>query len=105
MALKIMQFDVSIQYREGKCNGNADGLSRQSWQPDEVEHKICPSIDDEDDDVDADIPVVDPDGAIGGASLPVARLGKGGCGAAHQENMNRVTDSVYLHLFCYMTSG
>ena len=31
MALKLMCYDLTIQYREGESNGNVDGLSRQAW--------------------------------------------------------------------------
>ncbi len=31
MALKIQQYDVDIEYRPGRLNGNADGLSRQNY--------------------------------------------------------------------------
>ena len=33
-ALKLQNFDFSVVYRAGKENGNANGLSRQAWQPD-----------------------------------------------------------------------
>jgi len=35
MALKVQEYDVSIVYRPGKSNGNADGLSRQNFETDE----------------------------------------------------------------------
>ncbi len=35
MVLKIMQYNVSIFYRQGTKNRNADGLSRQSWSESE----------------------------------------------------------------------
>jgi len=35
MALKLMEFDVMILYREGSKNANADALSRQSWPEEE----------------------------------------------------------------------
>ena len=31
MALKLMQYYMCIDYREGVSNGNTDGLSRQTW--------------------------------------------------------------------------
>jgi len=31
MALKLMDIDCIIPYREGKLNGNANGLSRLAW--------------------------------------------------------------------------
>ena len=34
-ALTLQQYTFDIQYRPGKNNGNADGLSRQAWSPDE----------------------------------------------------------------------
>jgi len=46
MDLKIMQYDVSIHYRKGFRNGNVDGLSRQSWKPDNMEDLENPMIED-----------------------------------------------------------
>ena len=77
MALKIMQFDVSIEYREGSRNGNADGLSRQSWQLDKVGDAMQSSTDE-------GVSVADPDGTAIVASLPGASLRTGRCGAAHR---------------------
>ena len=37
LALKLMEFNVVIKYREGCLNGNADALSRQSWREDEAD--------------------------------------------------------------------
>jgi len=31
MVLKLQEYSMEIQYREGKDNDNADGLSRQAW--------------------------------------------------------------------------
>ncbi len=36
MALKIQDYDVTIEYRPGRLNGNADGLSRQNFDEDET---------------------------------------------------------------------
>ena len=35
MALKLMEFDVMILYREGSKNANADALSRLFWPEEE----------------------------------------------------------------------
>ena len=34
MALKLQQWNFSIIYRPGDCNGNANALSRQEWTAD-----------------------------------------------------------------------
>ena len=31
IALKLMQYGMCIEYREGASNGNANGLNRQAW--------------------------------------------------------------------------
>ncbi len=86
MALKIMQYDVCIQYREGSRNENADGLSRQSWESlesEEMEHPVME--DDEIDEADTEEDsVVDPDDAEIAAFLPGTGLHEGGCGATHR---------------------
>ncbi len=33
-ALKLQLYDYKVIHRPGKDNGNADGLSRQAWEPD-----------------------------------------------------------------------
>ncbi len=80
MALKIMQYDVCIQYREGSRNGNADGLSRQSWESlesEEMEHPVME--DDEIDEADTEEDsVADPDDAEIATFLPGAGLREGG---------------------------
>ncbi len=43
LALKIQDRAVDIRYRPGRCNGNADGLSRQDWCEDEVAEP-CPGV-------------------------------------------------------------
>ena len=35
-ALFLQEFAFEVRYRPGTRNGNADGLSRQAWEPDEV---------------------------------------------------------------------
>ena len=42
MALKLMTYDLAIVYRKGVANGNADGLSRQSWEPERDESVHVP---------------------------------------------------------------
>ena len=37
LALKLMEFNVIIEYREGCLNENADALSRQSWREDKAD--------------------------------------------------------------------
>ena len=32
MVCKLLEFDITIMYREGKNIENADGLSRQPWR-------------------------------------------------------------------------
>ncbi len=72
MVLKIMQYNVSIFYRQGTKNKNADGLSRQSWpESEELENME----NGQDAGVMSGIP----------ASLPVANLSKGGCGTPPTE--------------------
>ncbi len=36
-ALKLQDRELDIRYRPGKTNGNADGLSRQDWDEDELD--------------------------------------------------------------------
>ncbi len=43
LALKIQDRAVDIRYRPGRCNGNADGLSRQDWCEDDVAEP-CPGV-------------------------------------------------------------
>ncbi len=72
MVLKIMQYNVSIFYRQGTKNKNADGLSPQSWpESEELENME----NGQDAGVMSGIP----------ASLPVANLSKGGCGTPPTE--------------------
>ncbi len=82
MALKIMQFDVTILYREGTQNGNADGLSRQSWSDKTDDEKSTP-VDVMEDDKEE---ICATDCA---AFLPDAGLCRGGCGNTHRENISR----------------
>ena len=36
-ALRLQPYDYKVIHRPGKDNGNADGLSRQAWEPDKEE--------------------------------------------------------------------
>ncbi len=86
MALKIMQYDVCIQYREGSRNGNADGLSRQSWESlenEEMEHPVMEDDEIHEADTEEDS-MADPDETEIAAFLPGIGLREGGCGATHR---------------------
>ena len=45
MAIKLMEHDLTIVYRRGEDNANADGLSRQAWSPDEIRNVEDPMVD------------------------------------------------------------
>ena len=87
LALKLMEFNVVIEYREGCLNGNADALSRQSWREDEADEMYLKAEEtgliqtDEIDQTKEEIPVPDPSEC----SDADAHLSKGGCGNAHRK--------------------
>ena len=103
MALKLMQYDMCIEYREGASNGNAGGLSRQAWVitaedkikvPDgemsecyetgEVEEEAGRQ-----DEVTVTVPRDDFDATI-------MHLGVGRCGDAHRrEDIRKVVHNMY----------
>ena len=39
-ALYLQQFNMAIKYRPGSINQNADGLSRQAWNENEMDHHL-----------------------------------------------------------------
>ena len=84
MALKLMEFGIDIQYREGSRNGNADALSRQAWRDNDGDDLSEGSEDDYDNDAGreyADTSVDVPDGDLDFAG---ADLSGEGCGDAHK---------------------
>jgi len=78
MALNLMVYDVSIVYRNGIANENADGLSLQAW---ERELKEEEAVDD---------PVY--------LDSSVSGLVKGDCGAAHSKEKKRERERKSEHL-------
>ena len=83
MALKLMEFDVVIQYRQGEENDNADGLSRQAWK---ISDKAGREMMDPKT-TDVKDSVCDPS-CSESSSLWEADLGARGCGDAHRRIKN-----------------
>ena len=82
LALKLMEFNVVIEYREGCQNGNTDALSRQTWREDKADVMYLKAEEtgliqtDEIDQTKEEIPVPDPSEC----SDADAHLTRGGCG-------------------------
>ena len=82
MALKLMEHDLTIEYRQGSNNQNADGLSRQAWISDEVKDMEGPRT--------RKMDAADDPSKRRSCSVRKSHLGGGGCGDAHSKNDSTV---------------